>query len=850
MRAKTDGIRRRATARHGLGCLCVLALLAGARGAEDADIPSAAPDDEIMASPADVEETAAWAFAAFTGRRAPARAAGVGVEVRRQDHSVLRFGRSCIDTPLRIGSRDFARGLGTHADSEIVLALPAGAKTFLAQVGIDNNADTGGRRGSVQFSVEIGGREVFRTPTLKGGQEPVPVAVDLPAGTRSITLKVDMTADGVGHDQADWADARILMEDGRELPADADRIPIVAGAPPFSFLYDGVASARLLADWKRTAETRDEPARVVHRVVWSDPAGGLRVEVTAAAFKRYPAVEWLLEFENAGAADTAILSEIQALDAVLRTGYHRTPVVLHQITGDVCGEQSFLPSETVVAVGKPIAFAPAGGRSSNHVFPFFNVQYGGEGLLVAIGWSGQWAARLERTPAGPTRIAAGMEKTHLRLRPGERIRGPRILVMPWKGDRVTAHNRLRRLILFEYAPRLDGRPLRLPAASQCFDRYSWKRPEWSTEEGQLRAVRAAQALGCDTHWFDAAWFEGGFPNGVGNWFCKPRAFPRGLKPVADACHAAGLKFLVWFEPERVAPGTLIARERPEFVLGGAGGGLFNLGDAAARAWMTDLLSARISEFGIDVYRNDFNLDPLPFWRGADAPDRQGMAEIRYVEGHYALWDALRARHPGLWIDNCASGGRRIDLETLMRSAPLWRSDTGCGPGHEEWDQTQALGLSLYVPLFTSCAWEPKAYVLRSAATGGVITQFDYLNDAFDTDAARAAIAEAKENRKYWYGDFYPLTRAAVGPEVFAAWQLHRADLDAGLVLAFRRRECPYPVLEARLRGLAPGGSYTVERIDEERRTERQTLTGRELMSNLELRIPARGASLLVRYRGR
>ena len=79
MRAKTDGIRRRATARHGLGCLCVLALLAGARGAEDADIPSAAPDDEIMASPADVEETAAWAFAAFTGRRAPARAAGVGL---------------------------------------------------------------------------------------------------------------------------------------------------------------------------------------------------------------------------------------------------------------------------------------------------------------------------------------------------------------------------------------------------------------------------------------------------------------------------------------------------------------------------------------------------------------------------------------------------------------------------------------------------------------------------------------------------------------------------------------------------------------------------------------------------
>jgi len=851
VRGNARGMRGRAKACHGLDCICVLALLAGSRGAalEDADIPIAAPDDEIMASPADIEEVRAWAITAFTGVRPPARAAGVCVEVRRQDHSALRFGQSCIDTPLKIGSREFARGLGTHAASEIVLELPAGAKTFLAQVGIDNNADTGGQRGTVQFSVEIGGKEVFRTPTLKGGQEPVEVAVGLPAGTRAITLKVDPIADGAGHDQADWADARIVMENGTELRADADRIPIVTGAPPFSFLYDGVASAKVLAGWKRAVETHDEPGRVVHTATWTDRASGLRVIATAAAFTRYPAAEWLLEFENTGAADTAILSEIQALDAVLRTGYHRTPVVLHQITGDVCGEQSFLPRETVAEPGKPIAFAPAGGRPSNQVFPFFNVQYGDEGLLVAIGWSGQWAARLERTPTGPTRIHAGMEKTHLRLRPGERIRGPRILVMPWKGDRIAAHNRLRRLILFEYVPRLGGRPLRLPVASQCFDRYSWKLPEWSTEAGQIRAVGAAHAMGCDTHWFDAAWFEGGFPNGVGNWFCKPRAFPNGLKPVADACHAAGLKFLVWFEPERVAPGTQIAKEHPEFVLAGAGSGLFNLGDAAARTWMTDLLSSRIREFGIDVYRNDFNIDPLPFWRAADAPDRQGISEIRYVEGHYAMWDALRARHAGLWIDNCASGGRRIDLETLMRSVPLWRSDTGCGPGHEDWDQVQVLGLSLYVPLYTSCAWEPRAYVLRSAATGGVITQFDYLNDAFSTDAARAALEEAKENQKYWYGDFYPLTRAATGKEAFAAWQLHRADLDAGIVLAFRRSECPFPVLEARLRGLRPDARYVVERIDEERRTERKTLAGRELMSNLDLRVPARGTSLLVRYRG-
>jgi len=92
------------------------------------------------------------------------------------------------------------------------------------------------------------------------------------------------------------------------------------------------------------------------------------------------------------------------------------------------------------------------------------------------------------------------------------------------------------------------------------------------------AVMASAAdLGFDTHWFDAAWFEGGFPHGVGNWFCNPNSFPRGLKPVSDACRQRGLNYLVWFEPERVAPGTEIARQHPEFVHGGEKG--------ACSSWM-------------------------------------------------------------------------------------------------------------------------------------------------------------------------------------------------------------------------------------------------------------------------
>ncbi len=82
----------------------------------------------------------------------------------------------------------------------------------------------------------------------------------------------------------------------------------------------------------------------------------------------------------------------------------------------------------------------------------------------------------------------------------------------------------------------------------------------------------------------------------------------------------------------------------------------------------------LREQGIDLYRQDFNMDPLDFWRRNDAPDRQGMTENLHVQGYLAYWDALRQRHPNLIIDSCASGGRRNDLETMRRAVALHPTD--------------------------------------------------------------------------------------------------------------------------------------------------------------------------------
>lgn len=755
--------------------------------------------------------------------------------------------------PLRIGQTPYEHGLGTHANSDILVRLPPRAKAFKALIGVDTDDNPAG---SVQFSVEAGGKELFRSEVCKSGEKAVAVEVAIPAGATELNLKTDTTPDGPACDHADWAEARLVLADGNTLWLDAMKLldapegPLLPGRkPPFSFIYDGRASEAFLPNWNREEKGGPEDGGRGSRIVsWADTQTGLKVTATIVTFKDLPAAEWVLRFENTGTADTPILENVQALDGLLHSRPPAQELILRQINGSDASERDFVPSQRMVAAGQACNFAPVGGRSSNGTFPYFNVQFGDKGLIVAIGWSGQWAAQLQRQAEGPTRITAGMQRTRLRLHPGESIRTPSILLLSWQGgDWIDAQNQFRRLLLAHYIPRLDGKPVQCCIGAQTFNRWAGgARPQWGTEAGQIASARINQELGCDTLWLDAGWFTGNFPNGVGNWDVKPGEFPRGLRPIADECHRLGLRWLIWWEPERVAAGTRIAREHPEFVLGGAKGGLFNLADPKARRWMTDLLNRQIDEFGVDCYRNDFNTDPLAYWRDADSADRQGITEIRYIEGLYEMWDEIRAKHRNIWFDDCASGGRRIDIEMLRRAVVQTRSDAACAPGRADWDQSQTYGLSLWVPCHATIGWELDTYSVRSTATGGYLGEWDILDPQFAKQQAAAAIAEVKENQQYWYGDYYPLTPWSLSPEHWMAYQLHRPDLDAGIVLAFRRQQSQYSAIQVKLRGINPKQVYQVVFSDDERRKTMKRMSGDEL-ATMELSLAKPRSSLLVRY---
>jgi len=371
-----------------------------------------------------------------------------------------------------------------------------------------------------------------------------------------------------------------------------------------------------------------------------------------------------------------------------------------------------------------------------------------------------------------------------------------------------------------------------------------------------------EGIHLDVWWMDAGWYvqKTGWPN-VGTWEIDRRRFPRGFKPVSDHAHARGLKILVWFEPERVTAGTWLAEKHPEWILGGSGGGLLNLGNRDAREWLTEHVDGLLVGEGIDIYRQDFNMDPLGYWRSADAPDRQGITEIGHVTGLLAYWDELLRRHPDLLIDTCASGGRRNDLETLRRAVPLWRSDYAYEAiGH----QCMTWGISLWIPYhgtgtvatanapYYGGGYTPvEPYAFWSNAAPSLGLGIDVRVKEIDYAALRRLVEAWRRLSPNYYGDFWPLTPYTRDRTAWIAWQFDRPEDGEGVVQAFRRDESIYEAARLPLRGLDPEARYEVTTIEGAPGPDGKPvrLGGAELLeAGLPVAIPTRPGAAVLAYR--
>jgi alpha-galactosidase len=526
------------------------------------------------------------------------------------------------------------------------------------------------------------------------------------------------------------------------------------------------------------------------------------------------------------------------------------------------------------------------GLHKGSYIPFFNLQWRDGGVVGAIGWTGQWMVSAGRSTSSIA-LKSGQQLTHLRLHAGESIRTPSILLIQWSGrDRLVGQNALRQLLLSYYAARVDGRLVMPPVAhtdayALIFDGIAKKTGQnpldvlptvtdrdlgghggrgfpgpgdalnFVTEKNQLELIHNLPPIGIEAYWLDAGWMEGLWPDGRGSWVPN-KDFPDGLRPLGEAAHQKGLKFLLWFDPEGVGPGSVIAKEHPEWVLHqpqeGKWGGIFRFSDPAAQKWMTDLMASRIQDWQVDIFRMDRNTNPLPFWRNADTPDCQGITEIRQIEGLYAMWDGLLQRFPRLVIDNANWRETGPDIETMRRTlGSLTRSEvTNGGVPKPIADQAHTAELSMWVPFDANILNGADPYNFRSTATTGVAIGLDLQSPYVPIAELRKAIAELKMLRPYWLGDYYPLTPINLQQDIWCGWQFNRPDLNAGFAMLFRRPKSAQTSYEAKLQGLDLKSSYDVSFAETYDVRSKRVMTGSEL-AQLRVDINHAPGSLLVRY---
>ncbi len=292
------------------------------------------------------------------------------------------------------------------------------------------------------------------------------------------------------------------------------------------------------------------------------------------------------------------------------------------------------------------------------------------GVHVACGASA--VHLVERVPEGFTVLGGGelTEPGEIILAPGESYTAP-TLVAAWSEaglDGLSA--RLHGYVRARPGHPPSPRPLTLNV---------WEAVYFDHDLGRLTAIAdRAAALGVERFVLDDGWFLGRRDDtrGLGDWVVDTDVWPDGLHPLVDHVRGLGMQFGLWFEPEMISLDSDVARAHPDWVLAAPGRlprayrhqHVIDLADPGAYAHVLGQLDALCTEYALDAIKWDHNRDLAePVHAG-----RPGAHE--HTAALHRLLDELRARHPGLEIESCASGGGRPDLATLARTDRIWGSD--------------------------------------------------------------------------------------------------------------------------------------------------------------------------------
>jgi len=195
-----------------------------------------------------------------------------------------------------------------------------------------------------------------------------------------------------------------------------------------------------------------------------------------------------------------------------------------------------------------------------------------------------------------------------------------------------------------------------------------------TEEKELPLIAAAAKAGCEYFVIDAGWYaernEDWSPT-IGAWEPSATRWPHGLKFVLDKIRQSGMIPGLWLEPEVAGVNSQLAKKPDSWFFLRHGKRalknsrfLLDFRNPEVQAYLDQVIARLVSEYGIGYIKMDYNVDSL---QGTELnAESFGQGLLEHNRAHLAWLDSILNRYPDLLIENCGSGGGRMDYAMLSR----------------------------------------------------------------------------------------------------------------------------------------------------------------------------------------
>ena len=320
--------------------------------------------------------------------------------------------------------------------------------------------------------------------------------------------------------------------------------------------------------------------------------------------------------------------------------------------------------------GKRVTAKNTGGWSSCEYLPMgMAVKKGGGALLWQIEHNGSWSweigtidGRLYLLLSGPSASESGWSKT---LAAGERFESVRAALAFGENERECffALTKYRRAVRRKNADNEN-----LPVIFNDYMNCLFGDP---TTEKEIPLIDRAAALGAEYYCIDCGWYgDGDWWTTVGEWKAAKSRFPGGLKALIDYIRAKGMTAGLWLEIEVMGKDSPLAARLPDdwfFRRGGRriidhGRYQLDFSNPEVVAYADGVVDRLIGEYGIGYIKMDYNIQCGTGTDGQGCSAGEGL--LRHNRAYLAWIASLYARYPSLVIENCASGGLRMDGASL------------------------------------------------------------------------------------------------------------------------------------------------------------------------------------------